>query len=876
MSFARTKIQPPRLRPGSIARPRLEARIDRALAEHRLLLLSAPAGFGKTSLLGGLIARLPPDHALAWVSCDEDDELQRLLSCLCAALEPCDPPWRSDPDVLAARAAGSRSQRRAAADELLNTLAACEVGRGVIVLDDLHRLGDPQIFEFLDLLLAGLPPAWVMVLSGREPPPLALPRLRVQGELAEFREADLQFDAAEVQALLQATPAAAGRVDTPQLLARTQGWPVGLRLALDTLADGRPSAATLRSAALDRHVFDYLATEVLDGLPPALRDFLLRCAVLHELSASRCAQVSGDPRAAQWLEAIEQRGLFVSVLDGPELTLRLHDLFRDFLEDRLAREQPAELPLLLQRAADGEDDPMRRIGYLLRAGAADEAAGLLCARGPGLITQGSITPVLRTIAQFPPAQRDGPQLQLLSGMAAWALWDFDAMVGAMHRAAEGFARQGLRPQQQLAQAYEAIALSAAERDAAAEALALPLLAQPLDDDTLACALHAHTWVALDQGPLDAVAPRFQQELAVVERLGTAIGWYRASPVARYLGLPGMVPALQRYADGARRHAGEGNTPLRIIATTVQAQLAAWAGRPDAAEALLQSVEQDIRWQGQSRSLQTQSQLCRSLLHALRGEAEPALAAAQRPLELLEDEPPGPRRNSVQTVLLTHQGRLAALLGRAALLHDRLAALAQVPPQAPGTPARVQAELLPAYLAEAEGRIDEAIALRRAALRHEGALSRLGMGVETRLRLAAALLPREGPAAAAAVLQPALQATDDATELAPVRLAGAAVLQALAKADWGSHLDAASRQRLQAWAQPVAAARGPAVALEAGPRLSTREAEVLARIAAGDSNKLIARAFDLSPHTVKRHVANILDKLGVQTRGQAAAWHRARH
>ena len=53
-----------------------------------------------------------------------------------------------------------------------------------------------------------------------------------------------------------------------------------------------------------------------------------------------------------------------------------------------------------------------------------------------------------------------------------------------------------------------------------------------------------------------------------------------------------------------------------------------------------------------------------------------------------------------------------------------------------------------------------------------------------------------------------------------------------------------------------------------------EREVLQRLASGDSNKLIARAFELSPHTVKRHVANILDKLGVASRGQAAAWYRS--
>ena len=153
MSFARAKIQAPRWRPGSIARPALEARLDAALAQHRLVLLIAPAGFGKTAALTRQIHRLGTGSALAWVSCDEDDDLQRLVECLCAGLEPYDPPWRSDPDALVTRATGTRGQRREAADELLNGLAACDVSQGRIVLDDLHRIQDPAVFQFLDLLL---------------------------------------------------------------------------------------------------------------------------------------------------------------------------------------------------------------------------------------------------------------------------------------------------------------------------------------------------------------------------------------------------------------------------------------------------------------------------------------------------------------------------------------------------------------------------------------------------------------------------------------------------------------------------------------------------------------------------------------------------
>ena len=98
--------------------------------------------------------------------------------------------------------------------------------------------------------------------------------------------------------------------------------------------------------------------------------------------------------------------------------------------------------------------------------------------------------------------------------------------------------------------------------------------------------------------------------------------------------------------------------------------------------------------------------------------------------------------------------------------------------------------------------------------------------------------------------------------------------------WQGHLDSGALATLRRWSaalhpaagQEAAPAQGPIV----GERLSARELEVLEHIARGESNKLIARAFDLSPYTVKRHVANILDKLALTSRGQAAAWFRERH
>ncbi len=204
-SFALTKIQPPRARASLVARERLEERMTTAALARRLVLVAAPAGFGKTAALARLIERLRGSASVAWISADVDDDPLGLLACLIAALEPLDPPWRTDPEALIAAAGGSRSERHSVATQLLNVLAACDVQRGLIVLDDAHRVSDAAVFEFLDLLLERLPPHWGIVVASRTDPPLAsLARLRAHGELAEFRQRDLRFTLDEVRALLPA------------------------------------------------------------------------------------------------------------------------------------------------------------------------------------------------------------------------------------------------------------------------------------------------------------------------------------------------------------------------------------------------------------------------------------------------------------------------------------------------------------------------------------------------------------------------------------------------------------------------------------------------------------------------------------------------
>ncbi|HKO66892.1 MAG TPA: LuxR C-terminal-related transcriptional regulator, partial [Burkholderiaceae bacterium] len=277
-------------------------------------------------------------------------------------------------------------------------------------------------------------------------------------------------------------------------------------------------------------------------------------------------------------------------------------------------------------------------------------------------------------------------------------------------------------------------------------------------------------------------------------------------------------------------------------------------------------------------LRSHSIALRAVLALLRGDNAEALQCARTRV----DEHPAGYGNWGLWHLLYFAARIAAAAGEASALRNWLQRLIELQATlSEADPPRLRAVAgLQGALAELEGRRDEALVQWRDVLAHEEAADVFAQAGEVRVRLALIALKRDAREEAAALIRPLLQSAEDGPRGA---IFAVAALAELARADWSKHLSAAESATLRSWAASLAhTPEGePSTAPDATPsivatneRLTPREIEVLARIGAGDSNKLIARAFDLSLHTVKRHVAHILDKLDLESRGQAAAWYRA--
>ncbi|MEO5746069.1 MAG: helix-turn-helix transcriptional regulator, partial [Terracoccus sp.] len=349
MAVLGTKVHVPVLRPDLVSRPRLLSRLDPG-RHPRLLLVSAPAGFGKTTLLGqGLTAIAGVDGHVAWLSLDEDDnDPRRFLEHLVAALSTVGE--FSDAAQLVETAA---HRPEAVLTSVVNDLDL-QPGRTVLALDDYHVIEAPEVHQAVAFLLEHLPPQACVAIAARADPPLPLSRLRARGELVELRAADLRFSQDEVNAFLSDVMGLHLSPDQVAALgARTEGWVAGLQLAGLSLRGVDDTAGFLDAfTGSHRFVLDYLVDEVLQHQPESVRSFLLETAVLRQLSGPLCDRLTGGHDGHAQLEALDRANVFIVALDDHRQWYRYHHLFAEALRARLAGERPHRVPELHRAASD--------------------------------------------------------------------------------------------------------------------------------------------------------------------------------------------------------------------------------------------------------------------------------------------------------------------------------------------------------------------------------------------------------------------------------------------------------------------------------------------------------------------------------------------
>src|SRR5712692_1224706 len=380
------RLAPPRLPTVLVEREPLLSALDGALATP-LTLLSAPAGFGKTTLLSTWARR--HEAQVAWLSLDElDNTPTRFWVSLITALRCCE---NCTPNVGETTMALLQSPQPpplpAILSALLHELESREVQPIPIVLmvDDYQVIEEPSIHESMSFFLEHLPAPLHLILSSRMDPDLPLARWRVRGQLTEIRAADLRFQESEAsQYLGQMLSPPLSEEEVRQLVSRTEGWVGGLHLAALTLQKRADRAAFLQAfTGSQRYLLDYVQQEILARLPNTVRDFLLHIAILSRLDATVCQAVTAEPErrvSQQMLEWLERANLFLVSLDEERRSYRLHDLFREALLSTLHTTHPERVPVLHHRAAsfyEAQGEWAEAITHALQAADYSTAARLM-------------------------------------------------------------------------------------------------------------------------------------------------------------------------------------------------------------------------------------------------------------------------------------------------------------------------------------------------------------------------------------------------------------------------------------------------------------------------------------------------------------------
>lgn len=401
-----TKMYVPRPKSPQVSRLRLLGKLD-LVRERKLILVSAPAGFGKTTLLSEWIEHQSKEQTalqVAWLSLDlNDNDPVRFLTYLVGALQKVDASFGEEvlPILQAFQISSIKEAWEILAGQILSIPSPF-----VLVLDDYHIIEAPIIHESISFMLEQMPACMHLVISTRADPPLPLSRLRVQGELVELRVDDLRFRSEEIVSFLDLwIGKKLSTADQEELEARTEGWIAGLQLAALAMQslieqaldnEDRLSAFVHRMSGSTRFIMDYLVEEVLQGLPENSRSFLLQTSILERLTASLCDAVTDRSNSQSILDNLEKTNLFLFPLDDERRWYRYHHLFADLLRSFLQHDEPARIPELHTKASawyESQGMTNEAIQHALKIPDPDEVARLMETVALEKLMRGEVTTV---------------------------------------------------------------------------------------------------------------------------------------------------------------------------------------------------------------------------------------------------------------------------------------------------------------------------------------------------------------------------------------------------------------------------------------------------------------------------------------------------
>jgi ATP/maltotriose-dependent transcriptional regulator MalT len=892
-SLVSTKLRPSQGRPKLVARPRLTERLERD-TNRKLTLISAPAGFGKTTLLFEWLRERPGgEGSVAWLSLDEgDNDPARFLSYLVAALQAVEE--KIGEGVLSALRSPEPPRVENITAALINELATLPEEL-TLVLDDYHLIDSKPVHGVISFLLEHLPQGVHLIIASRIDPPLPLARLRARNQTVEINASELSFTSEEAASFLNSVMGLDLSVeDVAALEERTEGWIVGLQLAAISMRDRQDVSAFVRAfSGSHRDVLDYLAEEVLKGQPGHVRAFLLQTSILDHLSGGLCDALTGRSDGQAILERLERENLFVVTLDEERVWYRYHHLFADFLRSRLERESPGRIKELHRRAVEWYEQngwTSDAVGHALAAEDHERAADLVERVIGETWFRGEVMTLLGWLEVLPErAKRRRPRLLLEHATALmWVgrLEGVESLVREAERivgaAAEG---SGEGPQSSAENIHRRYLLGYA---AATRAWHANLLGDPqsgiqfarralalLPDDPRPRTFAAFSLAAAYSftGNFEAASVAFAETAELGLAAGhdyltlEAMGYHAELQMAR--GRLREAEDILRRALGFAAERGEVSLPATGEVYVAMGELLYEWDDLDSAEARLTEGVKLAERTGQLGSL-VDGYVSLSRLRQAQGDTDGALDAAWKAERLARSS--GVGQFTVEAAAWTSRLHLARGEREAATSEWEQVSVADDDPAF----VREIGQFAHARLLLACGEQDEALLLLADLREAAQAAGRTGRVIEILVLEALALQAKGKKERAVRTLAQGLARAepegyvrtfvDEGPEMATLL---SEVLEAQQRGRLVPDVPAYYLRKVSA-ALERDASRSAKTGAGLSEPLSERELEVLALAAVGKTNQEIARELFVALSTVKTHIKNIYGKLDARNRTHALA------
>ncbi len=879
-----TKLYIPALRSDLVPRPHLYDHLNEG-SNRKLTLVSAPAGFGKSTLVSGWLAE--SGVQAAWLSLDQgDNDPVRFWTYLIAAIQTIHQEMGVE-----ARQIVSAPQLRSTepvAISLINEISQLAHDL-IVVLDDYHVVEAGQVHAGLSYLLEHQPPNLHLILITRVDPPLSLARLRAHDQLVEIRARDLQFSSEEATMLFNDVVNLNLKPEQVEALnRRAEGWIVSLNLAALTLK-GQPASETIIGRFTRSHQFilDYLTEEVLESLPDAQRQFLLRTSILDRFCAVLCSAVTGNPASQQVLDELRSDNLFLIPLDTGGTWFRYHHLFAEVLYALLERDHPGEIGALHLKAAawfESEGYPGEAVDHALRSGDMVRSRELVLKHWMPVLHRGEVATVLHWLDALPESRNESdPSVPLARCWVLFISGQSLAIRPHLEQANNAYERQVGEgslsgAQQDLVAAQLAMMRSVlargqgehAESVAHAEEAARLVPSEMLE--SIGTQWNMLAAARAGAGDFDGAIEAYERGIAGAHAEGNLIGAYGCTyGQAMYMLLQGRLNEAEGLCCLAIDRAvseGHGDFPAAASLYIAMARIELERNHLDEAGAYINTGLRIAR-PGGFGEVERSGRYLRAHLAAARGDLEAAVNIFQdteRIVNAMDDPYLTGELNREWAMLCLKAGDLDTAREKLHILEEKSAATQH---------AHLllgRRWLFPRLLC-AEDRYEEALTALDESIRHARAVNSNGELIRL-LALQAVALEALGDQ------MPARSALGEALALgAPGGYiwrwldAGPGLGPLLRDLRGDGDTSQASQPYLDSLLDACQAAFGEAEQSHPGELLdplTPRELEIMRLICKGYSNPEIASELVVTINTIKKHTSNIYGKLGVRSRTQAIA------